>query len=223
MSTPRSPALPEDRPGARHRKVDVVELDRTADGFIADDARVEAEHVAVPEAGSLEEPMVGPVDDEATDASWRAAPEPGVQTKGRAGAEERPFGLADERVGPHARHRRFVVGPHDRIVAMSCVLMADHCRTSIAIGDADLPEHRVARERGVVAAAPHVGLDRRALPCRPVLVVTDPEDEVVAVETVGVEVKVGRASRSKERPSRSAHSTKRRAWVNQPVDPIADG
>ena len=52
----------------------------------------------------------------------------------------------------------------DRIVAMSCVLMADHCRTSIAIGDADLPEHRVARERGVVAAASHVGLDRRALP-----------------------------------------------------------
>ena len=43
-----------------------------------------------------------------------------------------------------------------------------------------------------MAAASHVGLDRRALPRRPVLVVTDPEDEVVAVETVGVEVEVGR-------------------------------
>ena len=75
---------------------------------------------------------------------------------------------------------------------MGCVLVADHRRTPIAIGDADLPEHRVARERGVVATASHVALNRRALPRRPVLIVTDPKDEVVAVETAGVEVEVGR-------------------------------
>ena len=45
----------------------------------------------------------------------------------------------------------------------------------------------------MVAAAPHVALDRRApFPADQYLAQTDPEDEVEAVETAGVEVEVGR-------------------------------
>ena len=70
------------------------------------------------------------------------------------------------------------VGADDRVDLVRPVLVADH-RPAAGL-QADLPEHGVARQADVVAAAADVLLDRGALPGGPVLVVADAEHEVVA-------------------------------------------
>ena len=162
--------------------------------LVADDAVGRAQHVAVAEVGAGEQPVLGTVDDETSDASRRSVAEAVVETERRTGAQERPLRPTDERVGPHARHRLgLAVGDH-RVVEMGAVLVTHHVdRRRRRALDADLPEHRVAGERHEVGRPSDVRLDGVALRRRPVLVVTDADDDVVAVDQPS-----GRSSRSVE-------------------------
>ena len=80
-------------------------------------------------------------------------------------------------------------------------------RHSVAVvGDADLPEHGVAGERGEMTAGCDVGLDRVALSGRPVLVVADAHHEVVA-----------RRGRRRGRRDRSTPPCRRRSRRARPT------
>ena len=155
-----------------------------------------AEQVAVAQVGAGEHPVVVAVDGEGARPAWGGLPEPAVQPPPRSGAEERPLGQPDDRVGPHAGHPlRLAVGD-DGVGVVGGVLVADHdvagpAVGAGAVGDADLPEAGVAGEAGEVPAAADVRLDGGALAGGPVLVVADVDDQVVAVGDGGVVVEVG--------------------------------
>ena len=98
----------------------------------------------------------------------------------------------DDRVRPHPTHASGVDVEH-RITDVRCVLVAHHHVT--VVFDADLPEHRVAGQAGQVTAALHMGLHDPARTAGPVLVMTDVDEQVVAIGNRGVVVKVGRDAR----------------------------
>ena len=92
------------------------------------------------------------------------------------------LGAPDDGIGPRPRHRRRVFGD-DRIGVVCRVLVAHH-RRPVAL-EPNAPEHGVAGERRVVAAAGDETLDRLASGRRPVLVVPGADHEPVAVGDPG--------------------------------------
>ena len=87
--------------GHRDREVERVERDPRADRLVPDDAVVGAEHVAVPQAGAVEQPVVRPVHDEAGHAARRRLPEAGVQPVHRRRPEQAPLGASGRRDRHH--------------------------------------------------------------------------------------------------------------------------
>ncbi len=122
--------------------------------------------------------MVGSVHDESGGPARRGHAEPRVEPVHRGRTEEASLRAADPRIAPHTRHRPGIIGGH-RIGGRRRVLVAHH--RGAAPLQPHLPEHRVARERGVVAAVEHELLDRIPPGGRPVLVVPGADHEPVTV------------------------------------------
>lgn len=106
-----------------------------------------------------------------------------------------------------ARLNRVIVAPVSRTVRSiptEIALGAGRSPVTGFVVDADLPEAGVSGEAGQVSAAADVGLDRGALTGRPVLVVADVDDQVVAVGDRGVVVEVGRDAHVELSPTPAA-------------------
>ena len=179
------------RSGRGQQPVDDGHLGAVA--LVADDAVVGAEQVTTAQLGALEQPVVVALHLVAGCAMRRAQVHPVVATTGEAHAGHRGFGSTGQRVGPHRGDQVLAVGAHDRVLAV-VVLVGDH--HPVVVLQAHLPVGGVAREERDAAAAGDEVLHTVAHAPGPVLVVTDAEQQLAAVEqrsTVGlIEVGVDR-------------------------------
>src|SRR5439155_23344442 len=90
--------------------------------------------------------------------------------------------------GPRSGEELFERRPEDGVLVPGPVLEAGH-RSPLVV-EANLPEARVAAEDRRVAAAGGEGVDRVAHAPGPVLVVTDGQEQSVAVQDLGALLEV---------------------------------